>query len=135
MNGIGQKVQKVLAILLLLAPVLPLFVPSQGFVPRLKLFSSPGFFDHDSLMFHLPILIFHSLPLIVLQLAAGYWTLKGHWHGVILARLSGFLLLLLGIAFYVRMDILTGMLVLILAFILKKELFINAALPTKNENI
>lgn len=121
--------KKVLAIVLFLSGTMPIFLGLMclaaytSALEMLKLTDSPDVFQAVTL-FGVCL-----VPLGILQFLSGYWTWKNDWHGIVLARYCGLLILMSGILLYTILgrpdlgvpDISKGVLITILAFLCKKN--------------
>jgi hypothetical protein len=121
--------RKLLSILLFLSGAMPLFLGSMilmsypDALPMLKIADSPDVFQAVSL-FGICL-----ISLGILQWLAGYWTWQNNWSGIVLARYSGLLILMDGLVIYSVLhrpdlgvpDIIKGLIITIVAFLVKKK--------------
>ena len=120
--------KKVLSIVLFLSALMPLFAGIIGLTDHTKVLEMFKIEAGPGSLELVTIIAVCFIPLAFLQFIAGYWTWKGAWHGVVLARWAGLLILFAGVTMYLvlhrmdiaGMDMAKGAIILLLATLVKK---------------
>lgn len=121
--------KKGLSIILFLSALMALMLGSMCLLAYPKALEMLKFTDSPDVFQAVTLFGVCLVPLSIFQVLAGYWTWNSDFHGIILARFCGLLILFDGIMLYTILhrpdlsiaDIAKGILITILAFLCKRD--------------
>jgi hypothetical protein len=121
--------KKLLSVFLFLSALMPLFAGLTGLYDHRQMLTMFRIADGPGSLELVTIIAVCFIPLAFLQFIAGYWTWNGHWHGIVLARWAGALILFAGITMYLVLgradiagaDIIKGAIILLLGMLVRKH--------------
>lgn len=120
--------KRLLAIILCLSGLMPLFVGITGLASYTRVLEMFKVASGTGSLELVTIMAACMVPLGVIQFIAGFWVWKNDWHGVVMARFIGALILFDGLAMYsilhradiAGMDIAKGIVILGLSLLVRK---------------
>lgn len=114
--------------MLFLSALMPLFAGLTGLYDHTQMLAMFGIASGPGSLELVTIISVCFIPLAFLQFIAAYWTWKRYWHGIVLARWAGALILSAGITMYLVLgrgdiagaDIVKGAIILLLAMMVRR---------------